>query len=54
MNRNGYAVIGWVVIRAANWFGRRWMRQNRTKVGAFVAVLVVVMAGLAAASGDRE
>ena len=49
----GYTVLGWLVWQVASRVAKRKMRQNRAKLGAAAAVVLVLVLGLAAArSGD--
>jgi hypothetical protein len=51
----GYTVLGWVVWQVASRVAKRKIAQNRVKLGAAGVVLLVLVAGLAAAkSGDDE
>jgi sulfite exporter TauE/SafE len=51
----GYTVLGWIVWQIGSRVAKRKLAQNRAKVGAAAAVLLVLVAGVAAAragSGD--
>ena len=55
MSSKGYTVLGWVVWQIGSRVAKRKIAENRVKVGAAAAVLLVLVAGLAAAragSGD--
>jgi hypothetical protein len=57
MNSKGYAVLGWVVWQFASRMATRQIKQNRVKLGAAGVVVLVLVAGLAAAksgSGDDD
>jgi hypothetical protein len=49
----GYTVLGWIVWQIASRVARRKIAQNRVKLGAAAAVVLVLVAGVAAArSGE--
>ena len=53
MSTKGYTVLGWIVWQIASRVARRKIAQNRVKIGAAAAVVLVLVAGVAAArSGD--
>jgi hypothetical protein len=54
MNSKGYTVLGWIVWQIASRVAKRKVRQNRAKVGAAAAVLVVLVLGLAAARSSSD
>ncbi|HEX8052124.1 MAG TPA: hypothetical protein VF517_03965 [Thermoleophilaceae bacterium] len=54
MNSKGYTVLGWVVWQVVSRVAKRKVRQNRTKVGAAAAVLLVLVLGLAAARSSSD
>ena len=57
MNSKGYTVLGWAVWQIASRVAKRKIQQNRVKLGAAGVVVLVLVAGLAAAksgSGDDE
>ena len=54
MNSKGYTVLGWVVWQVVSRVARRKVKQNRTKVGAAAAVLLVLVLGLAAARSSSD
>jgi hypothetical protein len=50
---SGYTVLGWVVWQIASRVAKRKIAQNRVKIGAAAAVVLVLVAGVAAArSGE--
>jgi hypothetical protein len=55
MNKTGYTVLGWVVWQIASRVAKRKVQQNRVKIGAAGVVVLVLVAGLAAAkSGSSD
>jgi len=55
MSSRGYTVLGWAVWQVATRAPKRKMARNKVKLGAVATVLLVLVAGLAAAkatSGD--
>ena len=55
MSSKGYTILGWIVWQIGSRVAKRKLAQNRAKVGAAAVVLLVLVAGLAAAragSGD--
>jgi hypothetical protein len=54
MNSKGYTVLGWVVWQVVSRVAKRKVRQNRTKVGAAAAVLLVLVLGVAAARSSSD
>ena len=55
MSSKGYTFLGWLVWQIGSRVAKRKLAQNRAKVGAAAVVLLVLIAGLAAAragSGD--
>ena len=55
MSSKGYTILGWLVWQIGSRVAKRKLAQNRAKVGAAAVVLLVLVAGLAAAragSGD--
>ena len=49
----GYTILGWVVWQIASRVAKRKIAQNRVKLGAAAAVVLVLVAGVAAArSGE--
>ena len=54
MSSKGYTVLGWLVWQIASRVAKRKVSQNRTKIGAAAAVVLVLVLGIAAArSGDE-
>jgi uncharacterized membrane protein len=49
MSSKSYTVLGWVVWQIASRVAKRKVSQNRTKIGAAAAVVLVLVLGLAAA-----
>ena len=49
MSTKGYTVLGWITWQVATRVAKRKMSQNKVKIGAAATVLLVVIAGLAAA-----
>jgi hypothetical protein len=50
---SGYTVLGWIVWQIASRVAKRKIAQNRVKIGAAAAVVLVLVAGVAAArSGE--
>ena len=49
MNTKGYTVLGWAVWQVATRVAKRKMAQNKVKLGAAATVLLVLIAGIAAA-----
>jgi hypothetical protein len=54
MSKNGYAFLGWAVVKIAERVAKRKVHQNRGKIAATGVVLLVVFAGIAAAAADEE
>ena len=53
MTTKGYTILGWIVWQIASRVAKRKIAQNRVKIGAAAAVLLVLVAGVAAArSGE--
>jgi hypothetical protein len=55
VNKTGYTVLGWIVWQIGSRVAKKKVRQNQVKLGAVGVVLLVLVAGLAAAksgSGD--
>lgn len=55
MNSKGYTVLGWLVWQIGSRVAKKKIAQNRVKLGAAGVVLLVLVAGIAAAraSGDN-
>jgi hypothetical protein len=49
VSSKGYTVLGWAVWQIATRVAKRKMAQNKVKLGAAATVLLVLIAGLAAA-----
>jgi hypothetical protein len=56
MKIKGYTMLGWLTWQGIKTVSKRKMGQNKTKLGAAATVLLVLIAGLAAAkaSGGEE
>ena len=54
MNSKGYTVLGWVVWQIASRVAKRKVSQNRTKIGAAAAVMLVLLLGVAAARSSSD
>jgi hypothetical protein len=54
MNSKGYTVLGWVVWQIASRVAKHKIRQNRAKVGAVAAVVLVLVLGVAAARSQSD
>jgi hypothetical protein len=55
MNTKGYTVLGWAVWQIVSRVAKRKVSQNRVKLGAAGVVVLVLVAGLAAAkSGSND
>jgi hypothetical protein len=53
VSSKGYTVLGWIVWQIASRVAKRKIAQNRVKIGAAAAVVMVLVAGVAAArSGE--
>jgi hypothetical protein len=53
VSSKGYTVLGWVVWQIASRVAKRKIAQNRMKLGAAAIVVLVLVAGVAAArSGE--
>jgi hypothetical protein len=54
MSTRGYTVLGWAVWQIASRVAKRKIQQNRVKLGAAGVVLLVLVAGLAAAKSGSD
>jgi hypothetical protein len=55
MTTRGYTVLGWIVWQIASRVAKRKLAQNRAKIGAVAAILLVLIGGLLAArSGSSD
>ena len=56
MTHRGYTILGWLVWQIGSRVAKRKMAQNRAKIGAAGVVLLVLLAGVAAAkaSGGQD
>jgi hypothetical protein len=53
VSSKGYTVLGWIVWQIASRVAKRKIAQNRVKIGAAAAIVLVLVAGVAAArSGE--
>jgi hypothetical protein len=50
----GYTVLGWLVWQIATRVAKRKMAQNKAKIGAAATVLLVLVAGIAAAKAAAD
>ncbi len=55
MSTRGYTVLGWIVWQIASRIAKRKLAQNRAKIGAVAAIVLVLVGGLLAArAGSSE
>lgn len=54
MNSRSYTVLGWIVWQIGSRVAKRKMTQNRAKLGAAGAALLVLAGGLLAAKSSDE
>jgi hypothetical protein len=54
MSSKGYTVLGWLVWQIATRVAKRKMAQNKVKLGAAATVLLVLVAGVAAAKAHGD
>ena len=54
MGTKAYTVLGWLVWQVAQRVAKRKIAQNRMKLGAAGVVLLVLVAGLAAARSGSD
>jgi hypothetical protein len=54
MGTRGYTVLGWAVWQIASRVAKKKIRQNRVKLGAAGAVLLVVAGGILAARAGED
>jgi hypothetical protein len=54
MNTKGYTAIGWLVWQIGSRLVKYKTTQNKSKVGAGVAVVLVVAGGILLAAGDSD
>ena len=54
MTTKSYTVLGWVVWQIASRVAKRKVSQNRTKIGAAAAVMLVLLLGVAAARSSSD
>ena len=55
MTHRGYTILGWLVWQVGSRVAKRKMAENRVKLGAAGVVVLVLLAGVAAAkAGSHE
>jgi hypothetical protein len=54
MSSTAYKVLGWVVWQVASRVAKKKMAQNRLKLGALGAVVLVLVGGIAAAKASSD
>ena len=54
MSSKGYTVLGWAVWQVATRVPKRMMATKKVKLGAAASVLLVLIAGLAAAKAGSD
>lgn len=54
MTHRGYTILGWLVWQLGSRVAKRKMAQNRAKLGAAGVVLLVLLAGIAAAKAGSS
>jgi len=54
MNSKTYTILGWIVWQVGSRVAKRKMAQNRVKLGAAGAVLLVAVGGILASRGGDE
>ena len=54
MNSKGYTVLGWLVWQIGSRVAKKKIAQNRVKLGAAGVVLLVLVAGIAAARTSSD
>ena len=54
MNSKGYSILGWIVWQIGMRVAKRKMVQNRIKLGAVGAVVLVLVGGVLAARGGQD
>lgn len=54
MSSKRYTAIGWVVWQIGSRLARRKASQNKSKLGAGLAVALVVAGGILVAAGDSD
>ena len=54
MSSRSYTVLGWIVWQVASRVAKRKISQNRTKIGAAAAVMLVLVLGVAAARSGND
>ena len=54
MTHRGYTILGWLVWQLGSRVAKRKMAQNRAKLGAAGVVVLVLLAGIAAAKAGSS
>jgi hypothetical protein len=54
VTHRGYTILGWLVWQLGSRVAKRKMAQNRAKLGAAGVVLLVLLAGIAAAKAGSS
>ena len=54
MSTKGYTFLGWVVYQLGSRVAKHTIEKNRRKVGAAGVILLVVLAGIAAARAGSD
>jgi hypothetical protein len=54
MSTNGYTFLGWIVWQLGSRLAKRQIAQHRVKLGAAGVVVLVLMAGVAAAKSGSD
>lgn len=54
MNSKSYTILGWIVWQVARRVAKRKLTQNRFKLGAAGAILLVLIGGVLAARGSGD
>jgi hypothetical protein len=54
MSSRGYTVLGWLVWQVGSRVAKRKIAQNRGKIGAAGVILLVLVAGIAAARAGGD
>jgi len=49
MSTRGYTVLGWIVWQIGSRIAKRKLAENRVKIGAVAAILLVLVGGVLAA-----
>jgi hypothetical protein len=54
MNNKGYTALGWVAWQVGSRLAKRKAAKNKSKLGAGLAVALVVAGGILLAAGDAD